>query len=134
MNERKLTIIESPYGGESFDRNILYLRQCLRDSWDKGELPFASHGFFPFFLREALPLERKLGIEAGYQFWDLRTVTMDTHTSIHGSPWVLGDYPLVVFYVDFGLSPGMQRALERCQGISRPHLFRRIIETKQESL
>lgn len=36
-------IIESPYHG-NVERNLRYLRACLRDSLLRGEAPFASHG------------------------------------------------------------------------------------------
>ena len=64
---RDLTIIESPF---ATDRELVYLKRCLRDSWDRGELPFASHGFFPLFLNEDNPEERIDGIQAGYLMWD----------------------------------------------------------------
>jgi hypothetical protein len=110
---RRLTIIESPYAGDTLDLNLGYLRRALRDSWERGELPFASHGFFPFFLHESDPTERKAGIEAGYQFWDFISAGY-----LNPRP------PKVVFYVDLGITPGMQLALERCQELKRSYEFR----------
>ena len=103
--ERPLTIIESPYVGD-IDRNTVYLRACLRDSWDRGEIPFASHGFFPFFLRESDPDERKAGIEAGYWFWR--------------------SAKLIAFYTDYGVSPGMAAALSRCRSLGRAFELRQL--------
>lgn len=101
---RPLVIIESPFAGNQ-DVNLVYLRRCLRDSWDKGEIPFGSHAFFPFFLRESDPEERKAGIEAGYRFWD--------------------QAEKIIFYLDYGLSPGMNKALDRAIHLGRSHLIER---------
>lgn len=109
---RNLTIIESPLSdknGRSMDENLLYLRQCLRDSWNRGELPFASHAFFPFFLNEHNPAERLAGIQAGYQFWNM--LPCDEY----GNPLGTGRMPTIVFYTDHGMSDGMKMALERAR-------------------
>lgn len=89
---RPIVIIESPYGGD-IDKNTLYLRRCLRDSWDRGEHPLASHGYYPFFLNESSSEERKAGIECGYRMWPLAK---------H-----------IIFYNDYGMSKGMEAALDR---------------------
>lgn len=113
---RRLTIIESPFAardGRSVEDNLEYLGRCLRDSWDKGELPFASHAFFPTFLDEDLPEERKAGIEAGYEFWSFHQLMDD-------------QFPLIAFYVDFGMSDGMQQALDRAKKLDRTYELRNI--------
>lgn len=97
--ERPFVIVESPYGGKDLERNIIYLRACLRDSWEKGENAFASHAFYPFFLRESAPEERSAGIEAGYWFWRFAKK--------------------IVFYTDYGVSPGMAAALSRARSLGR---------------
>jgi hypothetical protein len=56
-------------------------------------LPLASHGYFPFFLRESDPLEREAGIQAGFQLWPLAS--------------------RIIFYTDYGMSKGMEAALDR---------------------
>ena len=89
---RPFVIVESPFAGNE-QRNLIYLRRALRDAWNVGELPLASHGYFPFFLRESDPLEREAGIQAGYQLWPLAS--------------------RIIFYNDYGMSPGMERALDR---------------------
>lgn len=105
---RRLTIIESPFAPSpqsSHEENLVYLRECLRHSWEQGELPFASHAFFPFFLNESDPAERQLGIEAGYLFWNLLPTD---------EPWsVEQSRPHIVFYCDLGVSPGMHAAFAR---------------------
>jgi hypothetical protein len=92
MKHRPFVIVESPYGGD-IQRNLTYLKRCLRDSWKRGEHPLASHGYYPFFLDESNPEERKAGIEAGYKLWPLASK--------------------VIFYCDHGMSKGMDAALDR---------------------
>lgn len=90
---RPIVIIESPYAGAThreFDANLDYLRRCLRDSWDRGENPFASHNHYPLFLNEAVAKERAAGIEAGYAFWPFAK--------------------RIIFYIDRGMSGGMEAA------------------------
>jgi hypothetical protein len=84
-----LTIIESPYAGDR-QRNLIYLQRAVRDSVGRGELPFASHGFFTFIYDDLDPKQRKLGINLGYGFWDFAE--------------------RVVFYIDYGMSNGMEAA------------------------
>lgn len=133
MITRKLTIIESPYSSptvQGYTNNVQYLRRALRHSWEEGELPFASHAFFPFFLNEAFPEERQEGIEAGYQFWDFETMKLQTP----GGGASLASFsgrPTIVFYTDLGMSPGMVKALERCQEINQAFVIRTINPTKE---
>lgn len=87
----RLTIIESPFAGE-VARNQLYLKRAILHSLSLNETPFASHGFFPQFLDDTDPVQRKLGISLGYRFYAFSR--------------------LVVFYLDYGISPGMQQALD----------------------
>ena len=95
---RPRVIVESPFASTSptgMSDNLDYLRRCLRDSWERGENPFASHLFYPFFLHESDPEERKAGIEAGYALWQ--------------------GAEKIIFYVDRGMSPGMVLALNRAK-------------------
>ena len=89
-------IIESPYGSEDEEivkRNIAYAREALRDCLLRGEAPLASHLLYTQVLDDRNPEERKLGIEAGHA-------------------WIR-DAGRVVFYLDYGASPGMQQAWEK---------------------
>lgn len=88
----KCVILESPYAGD-IEANTLYARQCLHDCLRRGESPIASHLLFtqPGVLNDAIPSERRLGIEAGL-VWLPRA-----------------DYS--VYYVDRGWSRGMLSAL-----------------------
>ena len=99
MSESKMTkgeiiIIESPYAGQ-VERNLIYARRAMRDSLNRGEIPFASHLLYtqPGILDDLNPDERKIGIEAGYAFWP------------HA-------FTLAV-YQDYGISPGMKGAVDR---------------------
>lgn len=117
---RPLVIIESPLSpknGRTMDENLLYLRSCLLDSWNSGELPFASHGFFPLFLNELDPKQRQEGIEAGYQFWNFIAPLTDT----------LSTRPLIAFYTDWGMSEGMNAAFKRTQDLGMRTVFRTIL-------
>lgn len=86
-------IIESPFGGPNQERNIIYARKAVRHSIYLGERPFASHLLYPGALDEDSKLERMLGIHLGYEFWE--------------------EAQRVVFYVDYGISTGMEAAHER---------------------
>lgn len=94
MEQKTIVIIESPYAGD-IEENLAYVRACMSDCFDRGEVPFASHALYtqPGVLDDTKPEERKLGIEAGYAFWDCAS--------------------LICFYNDFGWSPGMDNAFMR---------------------
>lgn len=124
---RPLTIIESPYAPSEehkLDAHLVYLAKCLRDSWDRGELPFASHAFFPFFLSDSNDEERKAGIEAGYQFWDMYEC---------GPSALQVPAPTIAFYTDFGISPGMKQALDRATKLGYTTEMRTINHTKEKA-
>ena len=108
----KRTIIESPFAGD-VEGNVTYARQCVRDSVLRGEAPIASHLLFtqPGILRDDVPGERKLGIEAGLAW---RAVA---------------DYS--VFYTDRGWSNGMLDALHRCINSGSPFKVRALDDEPQ---
>jgi hypothetical protein len=62
----KKVLIESPYAGD-VERNEKYARACMRDCFERGEAPFASHLLYtqPGVLDDTLHHERALGIDAG---------------------------------------------------------------------
>jgi len=94
----KRVIIESPYAGD-VDRNLIYLRRCIRDALRRGEAPFASHAIYtlPGVLDDDIPDEREHGIEAG-RAW-----------------WIVAD--AILFYTDYGFSKGMDAARKRLLSI-----------------
>lgn len=87
-----VVIVESPFAGDLL-ANKQYAKRCCADCLRRGEVPYASHLFFPEFLDELKPEERELGLTAGYAMWPLAAK--------------------VVFYTDRGMSGGMKRAEER---------------------
>lgn len=100
---KSLVIVESPWAGlganQVDERNLLqskaaiYLRKCIRDSLARGEIPWASHAMFALSrsLYEEDADQRMEGIEIG------KRAIKDLASK-------------VVFYVDHGISPGMQQA------------------------
>jgi hypothetical protein len=103
----KLVVIESPYAGD-VARNVKYARACMRDCLLRGEAPFASHLLYtqPGVLDDNVPADRELGTEAGL-CWGERA-------------------DLTVVYIDYGITPGMQRGIERAAKDHRPVEYRRI--------
>lgn len=90
-------VIESPLGAptrEGIEKNKEYARACVRDCIFRGEAPYASHLFFDQegILDDLKPEERNLGLQMGLQ-WG---------SQAH----------LVVAYIDYGISPGMQRGID----------------------
>ena len=112
-------VIESPFSGNT-RRNSNYLDKCIADSLQRGENPYASHRMLPQVLDDEVPEERAAGIACSIEMGrELRRV---------------------VFYVDFGISPGMLAALEAHIAENqedRPEIsisieFRRIFETEED--
>lgn len=75
----KLVIIESPYAGDIIV-NVAYAKSCLLDSLRRGEAPIASHLLYTQVLKDSIPEERTMGIEAGLAWSkvaDLRIFYLD---------------------------------------------------------
>jgi hypothetical protein len=89
----KRVILESPFAGE-VERNIKYARECVKDCLKRGEAPIASHLLYTQegILDDNVPEERKLGTEAGLVWKEV--------AELH------------VFYIDYGISKGMQYGME----------------------
>jgi hypothetical protein len=103
---RRVVIIESPYQGEVM-RNRRYRDMAMRDAiMHHNEVPLASHKLFVGPLDESLPHEREVGIALGYELWTMAAV--------------------VVFYTDFGMSPGMNRAVALARDTRKPTAFREL--------
>lgn len=100
-------ILESPYAGD-IETNVAYARAAVRDCVLRGDAPIASHLLFtqPGILRDDVPEERALGIEAGLAWGAEAEAT--------------------VVYVDRGISRGMQYGIERAQREGRPVEYRRL--------
>lgn len=100
-------IIESPYAGD-VERNLRYLRACMRDCLLRGEAPFASHGLYtqPGVLDDDIPAERHRGITAGFAWRAVADCT--------------------VVYDDLGVTGGMQTGIDHATAASRPIAYRRL--------
>lgn len=111
MIVRRRVILESPYAGD-VEANIVYARQCVRDSVLRGEAPIASHLLFTQdgILRDEVPEERKLGIGAGLAW--------------------LGAADAMVIYTDGGISNGMKAAIAEAERLRVPIEYRSILTEK----
>jgi hypothetical protein len=101
-------ILESPYAG-LVDRNISYARLCVRDSLSRGEAPIASHLLYTQdgILDDDMPTERKWGIDAGLAWKNVA----EKH----------------VFYIDYGMSTGMEYAEKYASDNNIKVEFRKIL-------
>lgn len=103
----KKVIIESLYAGDT-ETHMTYLRRCMRDCILRGEAPFASHGLYtqPGVLRDEVPDEREMGIQAGFAWRESAGKT--------------------VVYGDYGTSRGMFYGVKHAQDINHPIEYRKI--------
>lgn len=103
----KLVLIESPYAGD-VERNESYADRALADCLHRGEAPFASHLLYTRkgVLRDDIPAERKLGIEAGLAWGEKADLT--------------------AVYVDYSITPGMRLGIERAVARGRTIEYRRL--------
>ncbi len=104
-------VIESPYAGktpEEIQENVRYLRACMSDCIHRGEAPYASHALYtqPGVLRDEIPAERNLGMEAGFIWGEV--------------------CDRVVVYTDRGVTPGMVRGIGRHQDNGKPIEYRKL--------
>ncbi len=89
----KRVVIESPFAGD-VEANLRYLRACMADCLKRDEAPYASHALYtqPGVLDDDKPVERELGIVAGFCWRDVADLT--------------------VVYTDLGVSRGMQYGVD----------------------
>jgi hypothetical protein len=98
-------IIESPYAGD-VEKNIAYLKECMKDSFNRGEYPFASHLLYTQVLDDDITIERNLGISAGLEWGKCAEKT--------------------IVYTDLGISKGMQFGIESAIENNRPIEYRKL--------
>lgn len=98
----KRVIIESPFAGD-IEKNLRYVRACMRDCLLRGESPYASHALYTQdgVLADGDKAERKLGIAAGFEWRQCAEMT--------------------VFYLDLGMTPGMVQGIEDCETKGLPY-------------
>jgi hypothetical protein len=104
----KRVIVESPYAGD-IDMNEMYCEYCLHDCLvNYNESPYASHLLYTrdHVLRDHVPEERKLGIEAGFFWRECAEMT--------------------VFYTDLGITDGMQQGIDDCEEKGHPYEIRKL--------
>lgn len=104
-----MVILESPYrnvDAKEQEINIRYLQACIRDCLKHGEAPFASHQMYTSALKDAVFLDRELGIDAGFQ-WHFAAEKM-------------------VVYEDRGISEGMTRGISHATWLTIPVVHRKL--------
>jgi hypothetical protein len=107
-------VVESPFAG-GFG-NVRYGRECLRDSIDRGESPFASHLLYAQkgLLSDNVPKERKRGIQAAAAWLEVADC--------------------VCVYMDLGITPGMVQGIVRAAQLGKPIRLRWLRPTKREEI
>jgi hypothetical protein len=97
----KRVVIESPFAGD-VETNLRYLRACMHHCITNGEAPYASHALYtqPGVLDDDKPIERELGIVAGFCWRDVADLT--------------------VVYTDLGITKGMQYGIDDASRKGRP--------------
>jgi hypothetical protein len=107
-------ILESPYAGNVLQRwlNRRYARRCVRDALQRGEAPIASHLLYTQrgILRDEVPSERKLGIDAGLAWRDAAEAS--------------------VVYVDRGVSGGMMLGIQAALRAGLPVEYRTLRQNR----
>jgi hypothetical protein len=98
-------IVESPYAGD-VERNEIYARRAMAHCLRQHEAPLASHLLYTQVLDDTDTEQRITGIKAGFT-WGL-----------------VADY--VAVYVDYGISTGMQKGIERAQLAGQRVTYRKI--------
>lgn len=101
----KRVIIESPLSG-NWNVNTEYARQCMADCLKRGESPFASHLLYTQILDDNLPIERELGMAAGFAWMEV------------------ADY--VAVYTDLGISEGMKQGIKQAKAFGLNVMYRSI--------
>lgn len=107
-------IVESPYAASTeagIELNEAYGEISMHDCLiNYNESPYASHLLYTrrFVLHDKILAERKLGIRAGF-CW--RNVTDRS-----------------VFYIDFGITSGMEEGINDCREKNKPFQLRRLPE------
>jgi hypothetical protein len=102
---KPLVIIESPYAGDMV-RNTRYAKLCMKDSFDRGEVPFVSHLLYTMVLDDTILSDRRLGMEAGFEL-------------VRRS-----DYSAV--YTDYGISDGMKEGIKIAEELGHKIEYRRL--------
>ena len=100
----------SPYRGDVV-ANKAYARRCLFDSLSRGENPFIAHLFYPNFLDDGDPEQRKRSMRAA-------------------RAWLRSAH-LAAVYRDRGLSDGMRDEIELAESLGITITYRELPEDLQ---
>lgn len=117
MISMRKVVLESPYAGktpEEINRNVSYAKLALRDSLLRGEAPLMSHLLHTQVLNDSIPAHRKMGIEAGHAWIE------------HADA--------VIVCSDYGVSKGMQIAVELANKLGIPVHARFLLENHKGDL
>lgn len=118
-NKKFLTIIESPFGvpfdlrtnpsetSEKIKANEEYAIRCARDSYNRGEIPFASHLLYTRFMDDLNKIERRDGIRFGLKIGEAAAER-------------------AAVYTDLGISDGMAQGITFWESLGVPVEFRRL--------
>lgn len=94
----KLVYICSPYAGD-IENNVKFAKIACRYVVEQGHAPVAVHLLYPLILNDAVPEERKIGIQMG-----LRVLSSCEEL------WVCGDK----------ISPGMEQEISEAKRMGMP--------------
>jgi hypothetical protein len=96
-------MIESPFRADTLsehNENRHYAHLAVEDSLTRGEAPFASHLFYPYWLDDTDEAERRQGLCAGWSW--------------------LAVADRVAVYTDRGISSGMRAAINQALQLGIP--------------
>jgi hypothetical protein len=110
IQKMKRVIIESPYAGD-IEKNLKYVRACMRDCLLKGESPYASHALYTQegVLNDEIREDRIYGITAGFVWREV------------------ADYTIV--YTDLGISKGMEYGIANAKALGHQIVYRTLGST-----
>jgi hypothetical protein len=102
-------MVESPYRGTPSEvrKNTAYAKLAMLDSIRRGEAPFAMHLLYTQILHDEVPEERQAGIYCGLRWLEAAE--------------------LIAVYADYGVTDGMQKAIDFAKAKGIPVEQRRII-------
>lgn len=105
MQQRTRTFVASPFRGD-VEVNQAYLIECMQDSIDRGEAPFAPHMMYTQVLDDDKDDEREAGINCGIAF--------------------MGVCDKVAIYYDNGVSEGMHHEIKKAYELGLEVEFRKV--------
>lgn len=105
----KTVMIESPYSGD-IESNVKYAYDCVRDSYLRGELPFAPH-----LLWTKISINDEDNGKDHYSDNNHKHNVNSREHALQGCRVMRCKLGHVVFYLDRGWSSGMKRAFKEAK-------------------